>query len=316
MPIVSDVEEPRPGFDESLVEVTYAALNPVDLRIATGTFYSGARPLPYVVGAEGVGRVVESPEFAPGTRVRFTAPVPGAMAMRVAASKGRLVAIPEGLGDEAAASLGIPGIAAYLSLVDAAGLRPGESVVVLGATGVSGQIAVQLACILGAGAVLAVGRNLEVLSALVSTAREASPDCNIVPVGLAGKAPDELARELESAAGGAVDVVFDPLWGDPALGALASLSTGGRLVNIGESAAVSMDIPSSLLRSRNLRIIGHSNFAVADARQNEALSALFGYAAGDRIRVDHTVCSLDQVATAWRKQAGSPGCKLLVSFAG
>ncbi|MCL6095312.1 MAG: zinc-binding alcohol dehydrogenase family protein [Actinobacteria bacterium] len=307
VPIVSTVEEPTAGIGEALVQVDYAALNPVDLRIASGKFYAGAHDLPYVVGSEGVGRVVDSRKWASGTEVYFASGRPGAICERVAVEDNSLVPIPSGLDKTTAAGLGVPGIAAYLGLVDKGGMKQGERVVVLGATGAVGWIGAQLARVLGAGRIVAVGRNRAALERIVGSGNAHAY------VVLHGQSVDDLAREIEDAVEGKTDLIIDPLWGEPALAAMKTLATGGRLINIGESAGAALEIPSALVRSKNMQIIGHTNFAISWTRQQEVLRTLFDYAVAGELSIEHRVFSMEEIADAWHLQADSPGSKLLLA---
>src|SRR5947209_10556159 len=131
-PVVKDVDTPKADAGR-LVEVSGAPLNPVDISIASGKFYAGSPPTPYVPGGEGIGRLADGGREG---RVYFRAALPnGAMAER-AVTSGQMVPIPEGLDDGVAAALGTPGIAAYLGLTRRAQLRNGETALVLGASGV------------------------------------------------------------------------------------------------------------------------------------------------------------------------------------
>src|SRR5437870_12515641 len=139
-PVVRQVDEPKSdGADP--VAVTAAPLSPVALAIATGKFYAGSPPTPYVPGGEGVGRPLRSGK--PGPRVYFRAALPdGSFAERALISSGQTVPIPDAVPDGVAAALGTPGIAAYLALTRRAQLKAGETVLILGASGVLGTIAV------------------------------------------------------------------------------------------------------------------------------------------------------------------------------
>ena len=311
VPEAAEANDPQPGDGESLVRVTFGSLNPVDLRIATGNFYSGSPDLPYVPGSEGVGKVVASEKWPEGSRVRFWPARPGAFSEYVAVSDDSLVEIPDGLRDEEAATLGVPGIAAYLSLVDSAGFVQGEKVAVLGATGAVGTIATQVAAILGAGSVVAVGRNVDGLKRVTQLAGNVSDVCKYVVLG--DKSPEQTAEEIVEAAGGQVDVVIDPLWGSPALAGVFALNKGGRLVNIGESGGADISLSSAILRSKQVHISGHSNYNVSLQRQNEALGILMNYAAEGRLKVEYSTFKLSSIGDAWILQKGSPGRKLLVS---
>ena len=143
---------PSDGY--AVAEVSAAGINHLDLLKASGGFYTGPPPLPSVVGSDGVGRLAD------GRRVFFDATVAphGAMAERTLVREEALLDVPEGVPDELAAALGNSGLGAWLALEWRAGLRAGETVLVLGATGAMGNIAVQAAKVLGAGRVVAAAR--------------------------------------------------------------------------------------------------------------------------------------------------------------
>src|SRR5215469_7553142 len=120
-PRTDELPEPIAGGGKAVVELLAAALNPADLAIASGTFPAGSPPLPYVPGIEGVGRVVESSRFAPGTRVWASGrglgvAADGTFAERFAAADEALFAVPEEADDSVAAALGQVGLAAWMPL--------------------------------------------------------------------------------------------------------------------------------------------------------------------------------------------------------
>src|SRR4030081_4020550 len=122
-PVLRDVPEPK-ADGSTLVEVLAAPLNPVDLSIASGKFYAGAPPTPYVPGGEGMGRPLQN--GTPGPRVYFRAALPnGSFPERPIISQGQTVPIPDTVPDGVAAALGTPGIAAYLALTRRAQLKAG-----------------------------------------------------------------------------------------------------------------------------------------------------------------------------------------------
>ena len=151
-----------PDDGEVLVHVHAAALKPVDKQLASGSHYASARELPFVCGTDGVGHLDDGQRvFFGGTRSPY-----GAMAQRTVVRKAFTFPVPEGLSDEIAAALPNPGVSAWLSLAFRAKLAPGENVLILGATGVTGKLAIQIAKLLGAARVVAAGRNPESLSTL------------------------------------------------------------------------------------------------------------------------------------------------------
>lgn len=274
-------------------EVLAAALNPIDLRLASGELQRP--PLPMVVGKEGIASLG-------GRRVYFDSG--GAFAERVELDPAEVVDVPDGLPDAHAVCFGIAGLAAWLALEQRAQVREGETVLILGASGIVGMIAVQAARRLGAGRVVAAARNPQRLE----RARELGADAT-VRLDVTG---DELTGRFREAAGGDLDVVFDPLWGEPAAAALAALGFRGRLVQLGQSAGAHASLPSTPVRFRELSIVGHTNFASPFPVRRAALERMFALAARGELVADYEELALDAVAEAWARQAASPHVKLVL----
>ena len=308
-PAPGEAAEPERGSGEALVEVTAAALNPIDISVGSGRFYAGPPELPYVPGMEGVGRVLDADSLPRGARVYFRAPGgnggrSGAIAERAAVDEQGAVVVEADVGDALAASLGIAGLAAWLALEWRAELRPGETVLVLGATGAVGTIAVQAAKLLGAGRVIAAGRDARSLERL----RERGADAL---VELSGDR-DLVEVFVEAAGGEGIDVTVDPLWGAPAVAAAKASATGARLIQLGQSAAAEATIPSAAVRGKLLAILGHTNFAAPAEVRNAAYLRMLEHAAAGRLAVEVETFALDQVSEAWRRQASFPHHKLVV----
>src|SRR3954470_7236950 len=193
--------------------MTAAPVVPLDLLCATGTSYFGPPPLPYVPGVQGVGRVEQSSRLPAGTRVFVStsagmAPGDGSMAELCVAGEDDLVPLEDGVPDDAAAAIGLSGIAAWMALTWRAGLREGERVVVLGAGGAVGQVGVGAAVALGAGRVVAVCRG--------EAARQRALAAGAAAAVAFSDDVDRLAGELADALGGDADVVLDPVFGPAA----------------------------------------------------------------------------------------------------
>ncbi|MEO6796074.1 MAG: zinc-binding dehydrogenase [Candidatus Dormibacter sp.] len=303
-PVVRDMPPPEPADGVVSIKVAAAPINPVDLSIANRRFYGPSPPTPYVPGREGVGRVLSGPGHAAGTRVYFEVDgVHGSFAEQSATRASHLAAIPDGVTDAVAAGLGIPALAAWLGLDWRGQLRPGETVLVLGASGVLGMIAVQAAKLLGAGRVVAAARSREGLQRAAGLGADAT-------VELPGD--DGLSEQFSRAAGGSLDLVIDPLWGPPGLAALRALRVGGRLVQLGQAAGPEVSLPSSVVRGRQLTILGHTNFAVPWEIKAQAFLTMVGHAAAGRLQVDYETLPLEQAPEAWHRQATSPGRKLIL----
>jgi NADPH:quinone reductase-like Zn-dependent oxidoreductase len=306
-PRPSEAAEPVRDEGSALVEVGAAPLNPVEIRVAGGRHPRRAEP-PYVPGTEGAGTVVESARFAPGTRVRFeSSALPGfgaqgTLAERAAVPEESLVELPEEVGEDLAAALGVVGITALLALERAAPTG-GERVLVLGATGAVGQMAVQLAKLMGAGRVVGAGRSAEGLERVRGLGAD-----EVVKLS-----DGDLAEAFEQAAGGQLDIVIDPLWGEPAMAALRAIATEGRLVNVGQSAGTDVRLPLEIVRNRQGAIHAISSGWTGLERKVAAYRRLLEHAVAGRLTVDRDVVPLDDVTAAWERQEASPGRKLVIS---
>lgn len=159
-PSYTTFDEPVAGEGEVLVTVTAAGLHPIVKVLANGTHYGSTGVLPFVPGVDGVGRLED------GTRIFFGAARPpfGSFAEKTVTGAATYIPLPDGLSDEAAAGLANPGMSSWVALTARAKFVAGESVLILGATGSAGQLAVQIAKRMGARRVIAAGRNPEALA--------------------------------------------------------------------------------------------------------------------------------------------------------
>ncbi|MGH3423262.1 MAG: quinone oxidoreductase family protein [Nocardioidaceae bacterium] len=307
--------DPAAGNGRSLVTTTAAPITPLDLLCATGTSYFGAPALPYVPGVQGVGVVQESATLPRGTRVWFPtvagmAPGDGSLAERVLVADAELVELTSDVDAPLVAALGLSAVAAWMSLTWRAGVQPGEQVLVLGAGGVVGQVAVQAARLLGARRVVGAARS----EGGRQRARAVGADV-VVPLR-DGDEPESLGRRLAEAADGDLDVVVDPLCGVPATAALGLLGPRGRLVNLGSSAAPSAAFSSADLRSRTAAVLGYTNNALTIEERNGALAAVLDHAAAGRLSVDYEQVPFDDLPAAWARQAaGRADRRLVVTLA-
>ncbi len=289
-------EHPDPADDEgtTTVAMTAAPIVPLDQLCASGTSYFGRPAVPYVPGTQGVGVVVRSGAFAPGTRVFLATtagilPGDGSLAERCAVPDDAIVPVPDGVGDVDAAALGLSAVAAWMCLTDRGRLQPGETVLVL-----------------GAGRVVAVCRSEEAQA----RARRAGAD-EVVP--LSGDV-DELVARLAEACGGAADLVVDPVFGAAATAASRVLAPAGRLVNLGGASGDEATFSSSVLRGRSAEVLGYTNNALTAEQRAQALTAVAGHAAAGRLAVAHEVVPLSEVPAAWQRQAaGDAGVRFVLT---
>lgn len=301
-PSPGELPEPSPGDREVVLEVLAAPLNPVDVAVSTGVFYGGHPELPYVPGAEVVGRVRGSGEvvWAFGAGLGLTRS--GGMAEFAAVAEERLVAVPDGADPALAGALGIAGLAGWLPLAVRTPVRVGETVLVLGATGTVGLVAVQAARLLGAGRIVAVGRSEEGLA----RAQECGADA-VVRLG------ESFQEELRDAAGeGGAKLIFDPLWGEPLVASLAVAAPRARIVHLGQSAGATAALASGTVRGKELELFGHSNFAVPMDVLRREYDRLVRHAEAGEIRIDVERIPLEDVATAWERQQRGEHVKLVL----
>ena len=302
-PEPADRELPVPGPEEVRVKVTAAPIAPLDLLCATGTSYFGAPPLPYVPGVQGVGVRDD------GARVWFASdagmkPGDGSLAEAAVVRAVDTVPVHADVPDPLAAALGLSAVAAWMALTWRAALRPGETVLVLGAGGAVGQVAVQAALALGAGRVVAASRREGLRAVALERGATAVVDLSD---------PDGLTDRMRAAAGGPVDVVVDPVGGDAATAALLALGTHGRLVHLGASGGPTATFSSAALRSGSHSILGYTNTAISPVQRADALTAVLDLAAAGRCDVTHETVRLADVADAWVRAGAAPDARLVVT---
>jgi NADPH:quinone reductase-like Zn-dependent oxidoreductase len=304
---VVTLPEPVPAEGETLIAVTTASLNPVELRVASGRM-PGASP-PYVPGLEGVGTVIASPTLSAGTRVRFENDLPGfgrdgSIRGTAVAEPDALFELPDSVEDAEAVAAGVVGITAELAY-RLAGMKTGDRVAVLGATGGVGQMAVQLAAARGASAGVAGGRHRPGLEWLESHGATATVDLEVTT---------DLPAALVEAAGGPIDVVIDPLWGPPAMAAIAALAEGGRLVSVGNTAGTDVELPLQAMRKARSALLGLSSGWTPLRDKMEAYGFVIEQMTAGRVSVAHEVQPLDAISQAWIRQGQSPHTKLVISL--
>lgn len=298
VPRYADFPDVAPGPGETLVRVTAAAIKPLDRAIAAGTHYSSPRALPVVCGTDGTG------ELASGEAVYFSAGHRPYGSMAEQAPAQWTVPLPPGLDPVVAAAAVNPALAAWLPLQWRARMEPGETVLVMGATGAAGRMAVAAARLLGAGRVVAAGRRQDVLARLGA---DATIDLAV---------PEHELRDAFAAhAANGIDVIVDFVWGRPAellvdalirsdLAASAG-ARGTRFVSVGEMAGQTISLPSAALRGSRLEILGSgtANFPPVDQMQRIVAEILARTSAGELDAPVERV-PLSRVAEVWAEAGG------------
>lgn len=303
-PHYAEVEEPRPTGNLVVADVRAAAVKNIERALVDGSHYgSGQLQLPAQVGMDAV---VVLPD---GRRVYTGATPPGgAMAERMLVDPALTVEIPATVDDATAAALPNAAVSAWFALECAAQIQPGQSALILGGTGVTGSLAVQLAKQrFGAGQVVAGGRDTERLARLPAFGADAT-----VELGAADDAGGGLETQLRRLhAERPFDLVLDYLWGRPAEQTLRALAGDDlaaefhrtRYVQIGEMAGATIELPAGVLRSAGIELLGQGGGSVpreAFARVlSEVLPTLFAMLADGSITVDTELRPLTQVTEAW-----------------
>jgi len=280
---------------ERIVKVTAAGLHPIVKALANGTHYGSTGQFPFVAGVDGVGQLED------GTHVFFGAARPpfGTFSELSVARNDFLIPLPNGLDDTTAAAIANPGMSSWVALKARANFVAGESVLILGATGSAGQLAIQIAKRLGARYVVALGRHVDVdeLKALGADS----------VISLSQERDTLVAALREEWNNAGVDIVLDYLWGQPAEAVLEAIAQKGlrhaaprvRFVQVGGSAGPTITLPAATLRSSGLELLG-SGFGSASMKQiEESIRDFFTEAAKQPFQAKIRTVPLRDVEALW-----------------
>jgi NADPH:quinone reductase-like Zn-dependent oxidoreductase len=298
--VYGDFKEPVPGDGEVRIKVSAAALSNVVKSRASGTHYSSSDDLPFVAGIDGVGHLDD------GRRVYFALPSApfGSMAERAVVRSSQCVFLPDNLDDVTAAAIGNPGMSAWAAFKERAKLKAGETVLVNGATGTAGRLAVQIAKYMGARRVVATGRNLDALKVLSRLGADMT-----IPLGDGG---DVFEAALKEQFGGGIDVVLDYLWGQSAERILIAGAKAGkdavpiRFVQIGSVSAPTITLPSAALRSSAITLMGSGIGSIPVGSLVKAIGELMQAAVPGRFEIATRAVPLRDVERVWAEPAGMP----------
>lgn len=303
VPVYGDFREPVASGGESRIAVRAAALSPVVKGRASGAHYSAPGAFPFVVGIDGVGRLDD------GRRVFFILPSApfGSMAEWAVVPRSQCVVLPDGLDDITAAAIANPGLSSWAALKDRARLKPGETVLINGATGTSGRLAVQIAKYLGARKVIATGRNAASLQSL-------GADQAIQLV----EDTDALDAAFKQSFAGGVDIVLDYLWGRSAERLLIAGTKAGkegvpiRFVQVGNASGANITLPASALRSAPVEMMGSGIGSLPHGRIVGVIDELLQAAARTRFQIETRTLPLSEVERAWPGESCDPRIVLMV----
>jgi len=297
-PVYKTFDDPIPQPGELLIPVLAAGLHPIVKARAKGSHYTSSGQFPLIPGLDGVGRLDD------GRRVFFAAVRPqfGTFAERCITRPQTVFPIADSIPDATAAALGNPAMSSWGALAYRAKFAPGESVLILGATGVAGQLAVQIAKRRGAKRVIACGRNPQSLEKTKSLGADATISLELPREELVAA----LRREIETG----IDVVLDYLWGPPAEATLEAIAKREnatsrlRYVQIGQSAGPTIPLDSSLLRSSAVELLGSGFGSVALPDLLTSISDFFAEAARQPFDVSVRALPLSDITSAWDEPEG------------
>jgi NADPH:quinone reductase-like Zn-dependent oxidoreductase len=307
-PSYGDFQSPVAREGLKVITVTAAALTNLTKGRAAGSHYSADNHYPFVPGVDGVGRLAD------GRRVYFAMPEApfGAMAEQTLVDPRRTIALPDNLDDVAAAALANPGMSCFAALVERARFQAGETVLINGATGAAGFVAVQVAKQLGAGKVIVTGRNAQELEAL----RPLGADV-VISFDLRPENPQRI-EQFEQALTGTfadgLDVVVDYLWGTSARTIIVAVAKAVedahpvRFVQVGEASREPVEFPAAALRSSAIQIMGSGLKSVPLPKLLEYIRKTFELAAQGKVHLPTQVVPLSTVTENWE----APGKPRLV----
>jgi NADPH2:quinone reductase len=293
-PQYQDFPEPVAAENEILVKINAAGLHPIVKARASGTHYSSTGEVPMVAGLDAVGTRPDGSRVYCGNPRRPW----GTMAELCAAPAAICLPLPDGIDDLQAAAIANPGMSAWLSLKDRGQLAAGETVLILGATGVAGQLAIQAARHLGARRIIAAGRNVSALAGE-----------NVDAVIALGEPEGAISEAFSAQAALGIDVVIDYLWGRPTELLIEAMAKGfddsaprsTRLVEVGSSAGQTITLPGAALRSMDLKLLGSGFGSVPIQTILSAIPTLFEMAAAGKLHVDVEPVPLTEVESAWTR---------------
>ncbi len=292
-PVYGDFGEPQPGEGESRITVTAAAISHVVKSRASGAHYSSSGQFPFAAGIDGVGRLDD------GRRVYFVLPKAphGSMAERTVVPSAQCVALPDELDDVTAAALANPGMSSWAAYTERARLKAGETVLVNGATGTAGRLAVQIARYLGAKKVIATARNADALQSVAALGADMTIPLLEDAAALEGAFKEQFAE--------GVDVVIDYLWGASAERLLIAGAKAGRdalpirFVQVGAASGSDITLPGAVLRSSAIELMGSGIGSIPLDRLVDIIGRLLRAAVPVGLQIKTTPVPLPVVERAW-----------------
>jgi NADPH:quinone reductase-like Zn-dependent oxidoreductase len=306
-PVYGDFDTPIAKAGEELISVRASALSQFARSRASGSHYSSDGDFPAVVGSDGIGVTQD------GRRVYFVLPEApfGALAEICPVCSDQCVELPDSLDEITAAAIANPGMSAWAALVERAHLVAGETVLVNGATGTAGRLAVQLAKYLGAGKVIATGRNEKELEEVKRLGADI-----VIPFRLGALDPSgakDYENALKQVFASGINVVVDYLWGESAKTVIVAIAkavddgTPVRFIHVGgASREENIELPGAALRSSAIMLMGCGVKSVRMFVLLQAIRSVFEAVQPAGLKIATTVVPLSAVEGVWDKAPGKP----------
>ncbi len=311
-PVYEDFPDPVPqNADQLILHVKTSAIKNIDKLRAGGNHYASYTNLPVVVGIDGAGILDD------GRRV-YAQGITGMIAEKALVSKQAVINIPDQLDFDLAAALPNAIMGAAMALRFRAKMEKGNVVLINGATGITGQMAVQVAKHYGASKIIVTGRNQVMLEKCKTLG------ANIL-ISLAQDDEEIINQLKEIHHQHPIDIVIDYLWGNPMELNLKALKGGGvnnfthqvRIVTVGDMAGEVINLPSGILRSSAIEILGsglgslsRDDFSIFNT---QILPEMFQLAAERKIVMDVKTESLENIERVW-SETGEKGRRVVITI--
>ena len=309
LPKYEEISDPIPQNEtQILLNVTAASVKNIDKMRAAGKHYANYTQFPTVVGLDGVGKLDN------GTRV-YAMGISGMIAEKALIQQNGYIVLPDKIDDATAAALPNALIGSAMAFVGRAKIKAGEIVLINGATGVTGRLAVQVAKHYGAAKVIVTGRNPESLQQLKNLGAD-----EIISLKQDETEIIKQLKEIHSRT--PIDIVIDYLWGRPVELLLEVFKSSGiskfthpvRIVTVGEMAGASIRLDSGILRSSAIELLGSGigSLSQEDMRKytTEVLPEMFHLAGEGKIKIETLTAPLKDIESVWNKEM--PNTKRLV----
>ena len=292
-PVYGDFKNPIPNADQYLVRVQASAISQITKARASATHYSADHEVPFIPGFDGVGTLED------GSTVYFLLPQNpyGAMAEYSVVNKDHCLLIPETLNAGEVAAMAIPGMSSWAALVLQAKIAPGQTVLINGANGISGRLAIQVAKYLGAKKIICTARRAELFNELISLGADHCIQLT--------EDPSPFESSLKDIFKQGVHVVLDYLWGPSALSIIqssAKFSPPGfctQLVQIGSIGGATIPFPASVLRSSDLKVMGSGLGSLSIAQMLNSVADLLQHPSDKNFQFNWQPLPLSEVNQVW-----------------